>query len=106
MFPASTTADWENYIDPISIDLDAAEVDIADHETRITAIETISGVVVYDNLSDNDDLPILSTDRIVLVRHSEKQGIVCKFRHVARTNHRDQKLPDWGRQQPAPVTTI
>ena len=77
VFPTSTTADWENYIDPISIDLDAAEVDIADHETRITAIETISGVVVYDNLSDNDDLPILSTDRIVLVRHSEKQGIVC-----------------------------
>ena len=77
VFPTSTTADWENYIDPISIDLDAAEVDIADHETRITAIETISGVVVYDNLSDNDDLPILSTDRIVLVRHDEKTGIVC-----------------------------
>ena len=77
VFPASTTADWEDYIDPISIDLDAAEVDIADHETRITAIETISGVVVYDNLSDNDDLPILSTDRIVLVRHDEKTGIVC-----------------------------
>ena len=77
VFPASTTADWENYIDPISIDLDAAELDIVDHETRITAIETISGVVVYDNLSDNDDLPILSTDRIVLVRHDEKTGIVC-----------------------------
>ena len=77
VFPSSTTADWEDYIDPISIDLDAAEVDIADHETRITAIETISGVVVYDNLSDNDDLPILSTDRIVLVRHDEKTGIVC-----------------------------
>ena len=77
VFPASTTADWEDYIDPISIDLDAAEVEIDALDTRITALETISGVVVYDNLSDNDDLPILSTDRIVLVRHSEKQGIVC-----------------------------
>ena len=77
VFPTANTADWEDYIDPISIDLDAAEVEIDALDTRITALETISGVVVYDNLSDNDDLPILSTDRIVLVRHSEKQGLVC-----------------------------
>ena len=37
VFPAATTADWENYIDPISVDLDAAEVEIDDHETRIIA---------------------------------------------------------------------
>ena len=77
VFPTATTTDWEAFIDPISIDLDAAEIEIDALDTRITAIETISGVVVFDNISDNDDLPIASTDRIVLVRHDEKQGIVC-----------------------------
>ena len=77
VFPSANTADWEDYISPVSIDLDAAEVEIDALDTRITALETISGVVVFDNISDNDDLPIASTDRIVLVRHSEKTGIVC-----------------------------
>jgi len=77
VFPVANTADWEDYISPVSIDLDAAEVEIDALDTRITALETISGVVVFDNISDNDDLPIASTDRIVLVRHSEKTGIVC-----------------------------
>ena len=40
VFPAATTADWEDYIDPISVDLDAAELEIDDHETRITALES------------------------------------------------------------------
>ena len=77
VFPVANTADWEDYISPVSIDLDAAEVEIDALDTRITALETISGVVVFDNISDNDDLPIASTARIVLVRHSEKTGIVC-----------------------------
>ena len=43
VFPAATTADWESFIDPISIDLDAAELEIDDHETRIVLLESAGG---------------------------------------------------------------
>ena len=76
VFPAATTADWEDYVDPISVDLDAAEVEIDDHETRITALEA-AGVTIVENLVDNNNIDILSTDKIVLVKHDEKQGITC-----------------------------
>ena len=76
VFPAATAADWEDYIDPISVDLDAAEVEIDDHETRITSLEA-AGVTIVENLVDNNNIDILSTDKIVLVKHDEKTGITC-----------------------------
>ena len=39
VFPTANIGDWEEYIDPISIDLDAAEVEIDDHESRINVLE-------------------------------------------------------------------
>ena len=58
------------------MDLDAAELEIADHETRITALEA-AGVNVVSGLSDNDNIDILATDKIVLMKHDESTGITC-----------------------------
>ena len=76
VFPSATTADWEDYISPVSVDLDAAELEIDDHETRIVALEG-AGVTIVSGIVDNDDIAILVTDKVVLIKHDEKQGIVC-----------------------------
>ena len=34
-------------------------------------------ITVYENLSNNDDLPILASDKIVLVKHDQVTGLVC-----------------------------
>ncbi len=41
VFPTANTIDWEAYIDPLSIDLDAAEVDIDALDTRLTTLEAV-----------------------------------------------------------------
>ena len=76
VFPAATTADWEDYVDPISVDLDAAEVEIDDHETRITALEA-AGVTIVSGLVDNANVDVLVTDKVLLIKHDEKTGITC-----------------------------
>ena len=76
VFPAATLADWESFIDPISIDLDAAELEIDDHETRIVALEA-AGVTIVSGLVDNANVDVLVTDKVLLIKHDEKQGITC-----------------------------
>ena len=34
-------------------------------------------ITVYENLSNNDDIPILASDKIVLVKHDQVTGLVC-----------------------------
>ena len=58
------------------MDLDAAELEIDDHETRIVALEA-AGVTIVSGLSDNDNVAILVTDKVVIIKHDEKQGITC-----------------------------
>ena len=83
VFPAATTGDWESYIDPISIDLDAAEAEIDDHESRITVLEgASSGGGELSNLtlltaSSNNDTINISPDTVglVLIAHDNLSGI-------------------------------
>ena len=58
------------------MDLDAAEVEIDDHETRITALEA-AGVTIVSGLVDNANVDVLVTDKVLLIKHDEKQGITC-----------------------------
>ena len=58
------------------MDLDAAELEIDDHETRIVALEA-AGVTIVSGIVDNDDIAILVTDKVVIIKHDEKTGIVC-----------------------------
>ena len=82
VFPAATTADWEDFINPISIDLDAAEVDIADHESRIDVLEAASGAGELANLtlltatSNSETINISpNTVGLVLIAHDNLSGI-------------------------------
>ena len=83
MFPAATTADWEDFIDPISVDLDAAEVDIADHESRIGVLEGASGgagelsnVTLLTATSNSETITIPpNTVGLVLIAHDNLSGI-------------------------------
>jgi hypothetical protein len=83
VFPAATTADWEDYIDPISIDLDAAEVDIVDHESRIGVLEGASGgagelsnVTLLTASSNSETITISpNTVGLVLIAHDNLSGI-------------------------------
>ena len=83
VFPAATTADWEDYIDPISIDLDAAEVDIVDHESRIGVLEGASGgagelsnVTLLTATSNSETITIPpNTVGLVLIAHDNLSGI-------------------------------
>ena len=83
VFPAATTADWEDFINPISIDLDAAEVDIADHESRIDVLEAASGgagelanltLLTATSNSETVTIPI-DTVGLVLIAHDNLSGI-------------------------------
>ena len=83
VFPAATTADWEDFIDPISIDLDAAEVDIADHESRIDVLEAASGgagelanltLLTATSNSETVTIPV-DTVGLVLIAHDNLSGI-------------------------------
>ena len=76
VFPSATTADWEDYISPVSVDLDAAELEIDDHETRIVALEA-AGVTIVSGLVDNANVDVLVTDKVLLIKHDEKTGITC-----------------------------
>ena len=83
VFPAATTADWEDFIDPISIDLDAAEVDIADHESRISVLEgassgggELSNLTLLTATNNNDTITIPpNTVGLVLIAHDNLSGI-------------------------------
>ena len=95
VFPTSTTADWENYIDPISIDLDAAELDIVDHETRIAALEAGGGgagelsSVTLVEATANDQIIYLADDIVglVLVKHANLTGVECVLEHTGRRGY-------------------
>ena len=83
VFPTATTADWEDFIDPISIDLDAAEVDIADHESRIGVLEgassgggELSNLTLLTASNNNDTITIPpNTVGLVLIAHDNLSGI-------------------------------
>ena len=83
VFPAATTGDWEDYIDPISIDLDAAEVEIDDHEARIAVLEgassgggELSNLTLLTATNNNDTITIPpNTVGLVLIAHDNLSGI-------------------------------
>ena len=83
VFPAATTGDWEDYIDPISIDLDAAEVEIDDHEARIAVLEgassgggELSNLTLLTASNNNDTITIPpNTVGLVLIAHDNLSGI-------------------------------
>ena len=85
VFPAANTADWEDYIDPISIDLDAAEVEIDALDTRITALEAAGGgggelsTVTLVEATANDQIIYLADNVVglVLVKHANLTGVEC-----------------------------
>ena len=73
VFPAATTADWEDF----------AEVDIADHESRIDVLEAASGgggelsnVTLLTATSSNETINIpANTVGLVLIAHDNLSGI-------------------------------
>ena len=83
VFPAATVGDWEAYIDPISIDLDAAELEIDDHESRITVLEgassgggELSNVTLLTASSNNETINISpNTVGLVLIAHDNLSGL-------------------------------
>ena len=68
-------ATLKSYASAVQGEVTQAELDavIAD----VTALQAGSTVTVVENLSDNDDIAILATDSIVLVKHDQKTGLVC-----------------------------
>ena len=85
VFPVANTADWEDYINPISIDLDAAEVEIDALDTRITALEAAGGgggelsTVTLVEATATDQIIYLADDIVglVLVKHANLTGVEC-----------------------------
>ena len=83
VFPSANTGDWEDYIDPISIDLDAAEVEIDDHEARIAVLEgassgggELSNLTLLTASNNNDTITIPpNTVGLVLIAHDNLSGI-------------------------------
>ena len=41
--------------------------------------------VVYSGLDDEDDIPILKTDRFVVMKHDQKEGLICTLPADATT---------------------
>ena len=85
VFPVANTADWEDYISPVSIDLDAAEVEIDALDTRITALEAAGGgggelsTVTLVEATATDQIIYLADDIVglVLVKHANLTGVEC-----------------------------
>ena len=85
VFPSANTADWEDYISPVSIDLDAAEVEIDALDTRITALEAAGGgggelsTVTIVTATANDQIIYLADNIVglVLVKHANLTGVEC-----------------------------
>jgi outer membrane murein-binding lipoprotein Lpp len=61
VFPTANTIDWEAYIDPLSIDLDAAEVDIDALDTRLTTLEAVVTPLSTDLDAAEVDIDALDT---------------------------------------------
>ena len=70
-------ATLKSYASAVQGEVTQAELDavIAD-VTALQAGSTVTPTVV-EHLSDNDDIAILATDSIVLVKHDQKTGLVC-----------------------------
>jgi len=85
VFPAATTADWEDYIDPISVDLDAAELEIDDHETRIVALEgagsgELGSTTLYTASTNSEHIQIgVGVVGLVIIAHDNLSGVTVSL---------------------------
>ena len=75
----TSTQDAEEYtvMDAQGVFSAAEKTQILADVVALQAHHPSNPITVYENLSNNDDIPILASDKIVLVKHDQVTGLVC-----------------------------